>query len=69
MDRLGDPDHGSWFSLLVAGRQISLLRQHLFEYRSYFRIKVGETKSEAVVSLKDLRRYFGSVAILERPCP
>ena len=30
--------------------------------RSYFRIKVGETKTETVVSLKDLRRYFGSVA-------
>jgi eukaryotic-like serine/threonine-protein kinase len=28
---------------------------------SYFRVKVGETKSEPVVSFKDLRRYFGSV--------
>jgi eukaryotic-like serine/threonine-protein kinase len=28
---------------------------------SYFRIKVGETKSEPVVGLKDLRRYFGPV--------
>jgi hypothetical protein len=27
----------------------------------YFRIKVGETKSESIVRLKDLRRYFGSV--------
>jgi eukaryotic-like serine/threonine-protein kinase len=30
--------------------------------QSYSRIKVGETKSESVVSLKDLRRYLGSVA-------
>ncbi len=29
--------------------------------QSYFRIKVGETKSEPVVSLKGLRRYFGPV--------
>ena len=29
--------------------------------QSYCRIKVGETKSESVVSLKDLRRYFGSI--------
>ena len=29
--------------------------------QSYVRIKVGETKSESVLSLKDLRRYFGSV--------
>ena len=31
VDRMGDPDHGSWISLLVQGQQISLLRQHLFE--------------------------------------
>jgi Tol biopolymer transport system component len=30
--------------------------------QSYRRIKVGETKSETVASLKNLRRYFGSVA-------
>jgi Tol biopolymer transport system component len=30
--------------------------------QSYRRVKVGETKSEAIVSLKNLRRYFGSVA-------
>ena len=29
--------------------------------QSYNRIKVGETKSEPVVSLKGLRRYFGPV--------
>jgi len=29
--------------------------------QSYCRIKVGESKSESVVSLKDLRRYFGSI--------
>jgi Tol biopolymer transport system component len=29
--------------------------------QSYFRIKIGETKSEPVVSLKGLRRYFGLV--------
>jgi serine/threonine protein kinase/Tol biopolymer transport system component len=31
--------------------------------QSYVRIKLGETKSESVVSLKDLRRYFGSVGL------
>jgi serine/threonine protein kinase/Tol biopolymer transport system component len=31
--------------------------------QSYVRIKLGETKSESVVSLKDLRRYFGSVGV------
>ncbi len=29
--------------------------------QSYRRIKVGETKSESAVSLKNLRRYFGTV--------
>jgi Tol biopolymer transport system component len=29
----------------------------------YYRIKVGETKSESVVDLKNLRRYFGSVGV------
>jgi eukaryotic-like serine/threonine-protein kinase len=29
--------------------------------QAYFRIKVGETKSESLVSLKNLRRYFGAV--------
>jgi Tol biopolymer transport system component len=31
--------------------------------QSYRRVKVGESKSEEVVSLKDLRRYMGSVAL------
>jgi eukaryotic-like serine/threonine-protein kinase len=31
--------------------------------QSYRRLKVGETKSEEVVSLKNLRRYFGSVGL------
>jgi len=57
-DRL---DQGPWISFLVSGRQISLLRQQYSNNQSYCRIKVGETKCELVVSLKDLRRYFGSV--------
>jgi eukaryotic-like serine/threonine-protein kinase len=31
--------------------------------QSYVRIKLGETKSESVVSLQGLRRYFGSVGV------
>ena len=31
--------------------------------QSYRRLKVGDTKSESVVSLKGLRRYFGSVGV------
>jgi Tol biopolymer transport system component len=31
--------------------------------QSYRRIKVGETKSEAVASLKNLRRYFGAIGL------
>jgi len=35
-------------------------RTDLFS-QSYCRIEVGESKSESVVSLKGLRRYFGSI--------
>ena len=70
VDRLGDPDHA--VLVFLAGRATA----NIFTSTALIRTTsptVG-SKSERpspklIVSLKNLRRYFGSVAILERPRP
>ena len=61
VDRLGDSDHRLGFPAWSRDGKYLYYDNTYSNDLSYRRVKVGETKSGVAVSLKNLRRYFGSV--------